>query len=177
MLKVTNRVGSSAGRSNTVGVIAPKKRGRPPKVRPTTLETMKTNDDPDMRFIRDLAVSDRTEILEGKEDGFRYRWCEESKVRTRESQGYSKADDGVKTHFDGNYMPAEGYDARKANKGGLVLMKIPETLGKKRDAIKAEKVEAQSRSMEAQHVNSMRDAGGEVLGANDSFVGDMANGD
>jgi hypothetical protein len=170
MLKVTNRIGSSAAKAAAANV-APKRRGRPPKVRPSTLEAMKTNEDPDMRFILDLSGSDRTEILEGAPDGFRLRWCEESKVRTRESQGYTKVDDPkVKTHFDGNYMPAEGYDVRKANKGGLILMKIPETLAKKRDAIKAEKVDRQSQSMESQHLSSMRDAGGEVLGADDAFV-------
>lgn len=171
MLKVTNKVGSSAMKRPPTDETAPRRRGRPPKVRPSTLETMKTNEDPDLRFVRDLAVSDRTEILEGKDASFRYRWCEETKVRTRESQGYTKVDDkDVKTHFDGNYMPAEGFDARKANKGGLVLMKIPETLGKKRDALKAEKVSQQSQAMEAQHTSAMRDAGGEVLDANDSFV-------
>lgn len=172
MLKVTSKG------SKQVINLAPKKRGRPPKNQPSVLATMQNNDDPDIRFVRDLTVSDRTEILEGKDPNFRYRWCEESKLRTREYQGYTKVTDpNVRTHFDGNYMPAEGFDRRMSNKGGMVLCKIPESLAKKRDAIKSEKVNQQSQAMEAQHISEMQQAGGAVLGANDPFVGGLANGD
>lgn len=172
MLKVTSKIGGKA-----INNLTPKKRGRPPKVVQSTLAAMQENNDPDIRHVRDLAVNDRTEVL-GGDPNFRYRWVEESKLRSREYQGYTKeTDPNVRTHFDGNYMPAEGYDRRLANKGGMVLCKIPETLAKKRDAIKSEKVAQQSRAMEAQHISEMQQAGGAILGANDSFVTGLANGD
>ena len=175
MLKVSSKGGSSG---KMMANLTPKKRGRPAKVRPSTLETMKATEDPDIRFVRDLTVGDRTEILDGKDPNFRYRWVEESQLRTREYQGYTKVTDpNVRTHFDGNYMPAEGFDRRMQNKGGMVLCKIPESLARKRDAIKTEKATQQSQAMEAQHVSAMQQAGGAVLSANDPFVGSLANGD
>ena len=172
MLKVTNK-----GSKNVVN-LSPKRRGRPPKVRPSVIEEMKANNDPDIRFLRDLSVNDRTEIIDGKDPNFRYRWVEESKLRTREAQGYTKVSDpNIRTHFDGNYMPAEGYDSRMQNKGGMILCKIPESLAKKRDAMKSEKIAQQSQAAEARHVSEMVQGGGAVLGADDPFVAGLTNGE
>ncbi|HEY5997964.1 MAG TPA: hypothetical protein VI078_01505 [bacterium] len=171
MLKVTKG-------TRTPVNLTPKKRGRPPKVRPSVLDTMKANEDPDIRFMRDLTVNDRTEVING-DPNFVYRWCEESKLRTREMQGYEKnPDPDVKTHFDGNYMPPEGYDRRLTNKGGMVLCRIKKSLHEKRVAYKAEEVAKQSAAMEAQHVSEMRQTGYEVLGASDPVVvGGLSNGE
>lgn len=149
----------------SVGVV-PKKRGRPAKVRPSTIQTMKESGDPDIEHVRDLYVVDRTEILEGADtENFRYRWCEESKMGLRKSQGYTEVDDpNVRTHHDGTYWQAEGRDRKQQNKGGLKLMKIPLTLAKKRDAIKAEKVARNSNSAENALTSDMRRYGGEVMG-------------
>jgi len=175
MLKVTNKAGSSVKRLNELNPA--KRRGRPPKARPSTLETMSAQNDPDIRFIRDLTVTDRTGVVEGADPSKEYRWCEESKLRTRQFQGYTRVTDSkVKTHFDGNFMPAEGYDMRQANKGGMVLCEIPKSLHQKRQAIKAEKTRQQSDAMEAQHISEMQQSGA-VLSASDSFVEGLANGD
>lgn len=175
MLKVTNKAGSGMKRVNEMGT--GKRRGRPPKVRPSVLETMNAQNDPDIRFIQDLTVTDRTAVVEGADPTKEYRWCEESKMRTRQFQGYAKVtDSNVKTHFDGNFMPAEGYDMRQAKKGGMILCEIPKTLYQKRQAIKADKTRQQSDAMEAQHVSEMQQ-GGTVLASNDSFVEGLANGD
>ena len=176
MLKVTNKVGSSMRRIPDVSGTA-KRRGRPPKAMASTLATMNAQNDPDIRFIQDLTVTDRTAVVEGADPSKHYRWCEESKMRTRQFQGYVKVSDpNVKTHFDGNFMPAEGYDMRQANKGGMILCEIPKTLYQKRQAIKAEKNRQQSEAMEVQHISEMQQSG-TVLGANDSFVEGLANGD
>lgn len=176
MLKVTNKAGSG---TKTVVNLTPKRRGRPPKNRPSMLDTMNAQNDPDIRFIQDLTVTDRTAVVEGADPSKHYRWCEESKMRTRQFQGYAKVSDpDVKTHFDGNYMPAEGYDMRHAKKGGMILCEIPKTLYEKRQAIKAEKTRQQSDAMESQHVSEMmQSGGGTVLGSGDSFVEGLANGD
>lgn len=175
MLKVTNKAGSSRSKLNEF--VASKRRGRPPKSRPSVLETMNAQNDPDIRFIQDLTVTDPTAIVQGADPEKHYRWCEESKMRTRQFQGYAKVTDpNVKTNFDGNFMPAEGFDMRRANKGGMILCEIPKSLYQKRQSIKEEKNRQQSDAMEAQHVAEMRQ-GGSVLGANDSFVQELANGD
>lgn len=174
MLKVTNKAGS---RQKLNEFVASKRRGRPPKRSPSVLETMNAQNDPDIQFIRDLTMNDPTAIVEGADPTKEYRWCEESKMRTRQFQGYAKVTDpNVKTHFDGNVMPAEGYDMRRANKGSMILCEIPKTLYQKRQAIKSEKTRQQSDAMEAQHITEMQQ-GGTVLGANDSFVAGLANGD
>jgi len=160
MRSVTKKVGvkpmSNAGLA--------KKRGRPPKAKVSTVNQMKANEDPDIRFIRDLTVTDRTEILEGADPNFRYRWVEESKIGLRTSQGYTPADDeGIRTHHDSNYWQPEGSDTRFKNKGGLKLMKMPVSLAKKRDAIKAEKVERNSADMESSLTSSITRNGGELM--------------
>ena len=134
MLKVTNKAGSSRSKLNEF--VASKRRGRPPKVRPSTLDTMNAQNDPDIRFIQDLTVTDPTAIVQGADPEKHYRWCEESKMRTRQFQGYTKVtDQNVKTNYDGNFMPAEGFDMRRANKGGMILCEIPKSLYQKRQAI------------------------------------------
>lgn len=175
MLKVSNKAN---GGMKQVPNLNQKRRGRPPKVQKTILAAMQENEDPDIRFVRDLSVNDRTEIIDGKDPNFDYRWVEESQMRLRESQGYTKVNDSdVRTHFDGNYMPAEGYDRRMANKGGMVLCKIRKELKQKRDAIKSEKIAMASQAAEQRHVADMQGAGGAVLGASDPFVASLANGE
>jgi len=146
-----------------------KKRGRPPKNRPSVIATMQTSDDPDIRFVRDLTVTDRTEVLSGADANFRYRWVEESRMGERKAQGYTEADDpGIVTHHDGNYWKPEGNDRKHQNKGGLKLMKIPVTLAAKRDAIKAEKADRALTAAENSLTGDMRRYGGEVLNDSDT---------
>lgn len=160
-----------------VAEIGAKKRGRPRKVKASTVQVMQESNDPDIQFVRDLTVTDRTEILAGADTtNFRYRWVEESRIGERKLQGYSEVDDpGVKTYHEGNYWKPEGVDRKRANKGGLKLMKIPMSLAKKRDAIKAEKVNRQSEASEQSFVSDMRRHGGEVM--SDAATSDILGGE
>lgn len=160
MMKQVRRIGKPTGR----------KRGRPRKQTLTKLEETKS---PQIEFVRDLTHFDRTEVV-GADPNKHYRWCEESKLPTRQRQGYVR-DDSAKTYYDGNAIPAEGSDARKQNFGGLVLMSMPKELHELREKIKEEKVEEASQAQEAKFVGQLADSG-EVLSENDEFVREMVSG-
>lgn len=154
-------------------VSAPKKRGRPKKVQPPVIEQMKADSEfaPQIKFLRDLAVNDVTEVLEGADPGFVYRWCEESKIPLRESQGYATVGESeVKTHFPSNFMPPAGFETRQTNRGGMKLMKIPRKLKEYRDKMKDEKVDEQMQAFDSQMARNISDSGYEALPDSDKIV-------
>lgn len=159
-MKQVRRIGKPTGR----------KRGRPRKQTITQLQEAKS---PQIEFVRDLTHFDRTEVV-GADPNKHYRWCEESKIPTRERQGYVR-DDTAKTYFDGNAIPPEGSDARKKNFGGLVLMSMPTELHELRQKIKEENVESASQAQETRFVGQLSD-GGEVLPETDEFVKGLVSG-
>lgn len=151
-----------------------RRRGRPPKA--LTVESMEDNEDPDIQFMGDLRRFDKTEV-QGKDPKKHFRFVSGHKIEQAKKQGYVRTDSkDVISYYEGNVIPAEGTDARKANRE-LVLMEMPKSLYEKREALKEEKVDFHSQSVESRMRSSMAEAGASELPETDAFSRELYGGE
>jgi len=152
------------------------KRGRKPKVvsGTTTMEKLKREGHPDVKFFADIENNDATEVF-NKDPDKSYRFCSESVIGLRRRQGYEVTDDPkIITSVPGGGVTwgSEGAQAKIANRD-LVLMEMPMKRYEMRQQLKREKKdEAQQNSAQLADNEAAGDAPS-VLPANDPFVQDL----
>jgi hypothetical protein len=155
------------------------KRGRKPRVAAgaSTLEKLKREEHPDVKYFADIEKNDATEVF-NKDPNKAYRFCSEAVIGLRRRQGYEVTDDPkITTAVPGGGVNwgSEGAQAKLANRD-LVLMEMPKKRFDLRQQIKHEKKEEAQQNIlrktdeSANNVNSQM---GGILSSEDPFVQDL----
>jgi len=155
------------------------KRGRKPKVAAgtSTLEKLKREGHPDVKYFADIEKNDTTEVFNKDPDKV-YRYNSESNIGLRRRQGYEITDDpNIVTSVPGGGVNwgAEGAQAKLANRD-LVLMEMPKKRFEMRQQIKREKKdEAQQNTarLADNAANNVDPQMGGILSGDDPFVQDL----